>query len=172
MSDPYMSQIHMTGFNFAPRNYAKCDGQLLAINQYQALFSLLYTMYGGDGRTTFGLPDLRGRTPTYFGGAVRQGMSYGFEKIVLNTNNLPHHTHQAQATTNDGQGSGRAPIFGKLLAKGTTARMQYRNSLDTPVALNSASLEASGGDGWHDNMQPSTVINFIIALQGAYPSRN
>lgn len=172
MSDPYISQIHMVAFNFPPVGYAKCDGTLIPINQNPALYSLINTMYGGDGVTSFALPDLRGRTPTHFGGGVYQGASYGFEQVRLAPGNLPHHTHVAQASTSDAESGGRVPFFGQLLAKGQETTMQYRNSLDSPVTLNSASVQAAGGDGWHNNMQPSTVINFIIALQGMYPSRS
>ena len=171
MSDPYMSQIHMVGFNWAPRNYALCSGQILAVSQYQALFSLLGNQYGGDGISTFGLPNLCGRTPVGQSGSQRIGSYGGYEYWQLNPENLPSHTHQVQATTNQGEGSSRSPVFGKLLAMAVDPIAQYRNDKEFPVTLNPAAVKWGGGDAGHNNMQPSLVINFIISLAGYYPSR-
>lgn len=165
MSEPFIGEIRMSGFNFAPRGYAMCDGQTLPINQNQALFSLLGVIFGGDGRTNFKLPDLRGRAPMHAGGFP--GANGGQEAVTLNESQIPPHRHGTQATSDaatdlnpDGKvfataAGGRAPLtpFG---AAGD-------------AALNS--LSATGGQG-HNNMQPYLPISFYIALTGIFPPRN
>lgn len=158
--------------NFAPRGWALCDGQLLAVSQNDALFSLLGTIYGGDGRTTFGLPDLRGRVPIHAGSGPglsprRLGAKFGSEEITLTVNQLPAHTHALQVT-NDAA-SAQQP------ANGVYARAQIDAYLrdNNPDANNMASgvITAVGGSRSHTNIQPFLCVNFIIALFGIYPSR-
>ncbi|HEX7339126.1 MAG TPA: tail fiber protein [Rhodanobacteraceae bacterium] len=168
MSDPFLGQIMLAGFNFAPRGYATCDGQLLPIAQNQALFALLGTMYGGDGRTTFGLPDLRGRTPLGFSNDIPQGAAAGSETVTLVASQLPMHVHDAQAST--AAGATRNPagnVFG-----GSGTENLYAPTGQSPVPLNASTIAVTGGSQPHDNMQPFNVLNFCIALQGIFPSRS
>ncbi|RMF80915.1 MAG: phage tail protein [Chloroflexi bacterium] len=172
MSEPFLAEVRMVGFNFAPRGWALCDGQILPINQNQSLYSLLGTTYGGDGRTSFALPDLRGRTPIHVGqsngGAFHQlGSKGGEETHTLTAAEMPAHDHQLQGTdtvaaqsddpTNHLLASSSQPAYGQF----TTA-----------VAMDPASVANAGGGQAHDNMQPYLVVNFVIALQGLFPSRN
>lgn len=174
MSEPFLAEIKIVGFNFAPRGYAFCDGQILPIAQNQSLYSLLGTTYGGDGRTTFALPDLRGRVPVHFGPAPAPtlGQQGGEENHVLTPPELPSHTHGAQATTTTPAGTGQS---GALLAPGASGGRRpvvpygSRQGL-TPLAPGSVS-GGGAGEG-HENMQPFTVLNFCIALQGIFPSRS
>lgn len=172
MSEPFVGEIRMFAGNFAPRGWAFCDGQLLAVSQNDALFSLLGTIYGGDGRTTFGLPDLRGRIPIHAGTGPglsnrRLGAKSGSEAVTLTVNQLPSHTHSMQATTNS---STTASPTNNVLAK--TATFDAFTS-DTPtINLNTASISSVGGSRSHTNLMPALCINFIIALTGIYPSRN
>lgn len=164
MTEPFLSEIRMFGFNFAPRGWAFCDGQILPINQNQALYALVGTMYGGDGRTSFALPDLRGRVPAHPGNGLVQGERDGTETVTLTSAQLPAHTHTATAVTtaNSNAPAGRRPAQ----VPGAHA---WAN--ETPNTTMTASRGA-GGNQAHDNMQPSTVISFCIALQGIFPSRN
>jgi microcystin-dependent protein len=170
MSDPYLAEIKIVGFNFAPRGWAFCDGQILPINQNQALYSLLGTTYGGDGRTTFALPDLRGRTPIHMGtgsGLTQRnlGSRSGEERHSLTVNEIPSHTHVARASSV----SGDAPVpTGNVLAAANNAYGPPNNL--TP--LHAGSLAASGAGQGHENMQPYLTLSFCIALQGLFPSRN
>jgi microcystin-dependent protein len=171
MSEPFIGEIKMFAGNFAPRNWAFCDGQLLAISQYDALFSLLGTTYGGDGRTTFGLPDLRGRLPIHMGSgpglSTRPiGQKSGQETVSLTAAQVPAHTHQMMATEDAGETTDPS---GQVLAQATDD-IYSTASPDTSMA--SAAISASGGSQPHDNIQPFLCIHFIIALFGIYPSRN
>jgi microcystin-dependent protein len=171
MADPFIGEITMFGGNFAPRNWAFCDGQLLSIAQNQALFALLGTTYGGDGRTTFGLPDLRGRIPIHVGsGPGLSGRSWGQrggqETVTLATQQLPSHQHIQQGTDSDATSAD--PTDG-LAAK---AQNVTYNSSGSPADMNAASVQAAGGSQPHDNMQPYLCVNFVIALFGIFPSRN
>jgi microcystin-dependent protein len=158
--------------NFAPRGWAYCDGQLLAVSQNDALFSLLGTIYGGDGRTTFGLPDMRGRIPIHAGSgpglsARRLGAKSGTEAETLTVNQLSAHSHPLQGTDqlgNTPNPSGNAP------AKSTAADA-YINEVPG-AAMAAGAVTAAGGSRSHSNMQPYLAIHFIIALWGVYPSRN
>jgi microcystin-dependent protein len=171
MSEPFVGEIRMFAGNFAPRGWAFCDGQLLAVSQNDALFSLFGTTYGGDGRTTFGLPDMRGRVPIHAGAGPgltnrRLGAKGGSEKVTLTVNQMPSHTHQLKAST---QTADDAAPGGKVTAQSDTRL--YIN--DTPVvAMNGASITNVGGSGSHDNMIPFLCIHFIVALFGVYPSRS
>ena len=154
---------------FAPRSWAFCDGQLLPINQYQALFSILGTMYGGDGRTTFALPDLRGRFPLHAGNGPgltprQQGQRSGTETNTLNISQLPSHNHTLLGKE---EGNSDDPNGGYVAGNGTNS---FGSSSD--VNLNTAAVGNTGSNQPINNMPPYTGIRFIIALQGVYPSRN
>jgi len=166
MSEPFLAEVKIVGFNFPPRGYATCDGQLLPINQNQSLFSLLGTIYGGDGETTFALPDLRGRTPIHESSDHALGQRAGEEGHALSESELPAHTHVLQGTDNDAT-EFRAP--GNVLARATNTVYGPPSGL---TALASNAVAPAGSGSAHSNMQPYTVLNYIIALQGVFPSRN
>lgn len=166
MSDPYVGEIRVFGCNYAPRGWALCNGQLLPISQNQALFALLGTTYGGDGRTTFALPDLRGRTPLHTGNGVSLGQSAGEETHTLIVSEMPMHTHLVSGTNADAAAG--SPAGGVWAASGA-------NPFSTAApntAMNGGSLAASGNSQPHSNMQPYLTMNFCIALTGIFPSRN
>ena len=169
MSEPFLAEVRIVGFNFAPRGWAFCDGQILPINQNQSLYSLLGTTYGGDGRTTFALPDLRGRAPIHVGssGAADhpQGQKGGEEEHALDVNEMPQHRHDWRA--NDGSGDSPIPIDNRLASFNNA----YRGGQDL-VSLHSDTLASTGSGNGHYNMQPCLALNFCIALQGLFPSRN
>jgi microcystin-dependent protein len=173
MSEPFVGEIRMFGGSFAPRSWALCDGQLLAVNQNDALFSLLGTTYGGDGRTTFGLPDLRGRIPLHAGSGPgltprSLGSRSGTESNTLNANQLPAHNHIFNGTTNP---AGDTSPAGNL--PGTAAGSNlYNNASANLVAMDADMVATNGGGGSHNNVMPFLCVNFIIALFGIYPSRN
>lgn len=174
MAEPFVGQVIMAGFNFAPRTYATCDGQLLSIAQNTALFSLLGTQFGGDGRVTFGLPDLRGRTPLHQGQGPgltprTMGEQAGSENVTLISTEMPMHNHLV-STTNVAGALG-TPNGNFLGAISDTAVSLYRPTADGSV-LNPQSIGLAGGNQPHNDMQPYLVINFCIALQGIFPSRN
>ena len=169
MSEPFLAEVRIVGFNFAPRGWAFCDGQILPINQNQSLYSLLGTTYGGDGRTSFALPDLRGRTPIHVGSSNGTshalGQKSGQEAHTLSAAEMPQHTHGMRASAS----SGNSPIpANNVLASFNNG---YRDSTNlTPLAAGTAAN--SGGGQGHENMQPYLAVNFCIALQGLFPSRN
>ena len=172
MSEPFVGEIRMFAGNFAPRGWALCDGQLLAVSQNDALFSLLGTIYGGDGRTTFGLPDLRGRIPVHAGQGPglserRLGAKGGAEQVTVTVNQLPSHTHPAQAS--DDLGTTPNPA-GAAPAKSTTVDA-YAASAPT-VDMSTQAVTSVGGSQSHTNLQPFLCVHFIIALVGIYPSRH
>lgn len=172
MSEPFVGEIRMFAGNFAPRGWAFCDGQLLAVSQNDALFSLLGTIYGGDGRTTFGLPDLRGRIPIHAGHGPglserRLGAKGGAEKVTVTVNQLPSHTHQLKASSELAQ---QASAQGNVLARNPTFDLFRVPS--PPANLSSESVTSVGGSRSHTNLMPFLCINFIIALVGIYPSRH
>jgi len=174
MAEPFIGQIIMSGFNFAPRGYATCDGQLLSIAQNTALFSLLGTQFGGDGRVTFGLPDLRGRVPVHQGqgpGLTNRvmGEESGQETHTLISTEMPMHNHLF-STTNVSGALG-TPNGNFLAASSDSNVALYRPTADGS-ALNPQSIGLAGGNQPHNNMQPYLVINFSIALEGIFPSRN
>ena len=173
MSEPFIGQIMMVGFNFAPRGWANCDGQLLPISQNTALYSLLGTTYGGDGVNTFALPDLRGRVPVHMGTGLglttrKIGQRSGQEEVVLNEAQMPSHTHSLQAQ-NDAA-SVDTPGGNYLAQRGRPDI--YDSDSDKLVQMGASAIEATGGSQGHDNMQPYLVLNFVIALDGIYPERN
>ena len=165
MSEPFLAEIKIVSFNFAPRGWAFCNGQLLPINQNQALFSLLGTTYGGDGRTTFALPNLQGRMPIHVGGGFTLGQAAGEQAHTLSMSEMPAHAHAAIGSSN--AGSTPDPTNAYWAA---TAASAYSNNPDTPMAPQA--LANAGGSQPHGNMSPYLVLNFVIALQGIFPSRN
>lgn len=175
MSEVFLGQIMPTGFDFAPRGFALCDGQLLPISQNQALFSLLGTQYGGDGISTFALPDLRGRAavgagvsadPAWSPPTVQMGQRGGTESVALSASSLPSHSHVLQADT--AAGTALKPAD-KLYATSTTALYAGGGA---QVPLHASTVAPVGGGGAHENMQPYQVISYCIAMTGIFPSRN
>jgi microcystin-dependent protein len=165
MTSPFMSEIRIMSFNFAPKGWAQCNGQLLPINQNQALFSLLGTTYGGDGRVTFGLPNLQGRTPVSMNNGFVLGQIGGEVAHTLLIPEIPTHTHQWNATTNGGNvATPQNNLFGTFANLYTAAT--------NLTSLIPASISNTGGSQAHVNMQPYLVLNFCIALQGIFPSQN
>jgi microcystin-dependent protein len=167
MGTPYLGEIRLVSFNFAPKGWALCNGQLLPINQNQALFSLLGTMYGGDGRVTFALPNLQTRTALHRGNGLVQGQVVGSESVTLSISQMPAHNHVVQATSaNATTNTGAA---GLAYAKaGTSIYGPFAN----PVATAPGNVSAVGGSQPHENRQPFLVLNACIALQGIFPSQN
>ncbi len=165
MSEPFLGEIKIMAFNYAPRGWALCNGQQLPINQNQALFALLGTTYGGNGQTTFALPDLRGRTPLHHGAQFTQGQVVGETAHTLNTSEMPAHTHTLSGSST--QGTINAPV-GAL--PGKSAQNAY--GATNLVAMNPAVVTNTGGSQPHNNLQPYLVLNFCIALQGIFPSQN
>lgn len=167
MADAFIGEVRMFSFNFAPRNWATCDGQLLPINQNQALFSLLGTTYGGNGTTNFALPDLRGRTPLHFNNTYPLGQKAGEPAHTLTVQELPTHSHSLQGTTADATANTPG---GNLLAKTDSANPLYDSA--SLVAMDASSIGAAGGSQPHENMQPYLTINFSIAIFGIFPPRS
>jgi microcystin-dependent protein len=181
MSDPYLGEVRMFGGNFAPQGWALCNGQTLAISENDALFVLLGTTYGGDGQTTFGLPDLRGRVPMHQG--TGQGLSPrvmgqigGEESVTITMTTMPAHSHGVNATTAAGSLSGPGPTALPATPTGGTAATSLyvvpgtSSFVQAPMAA--TSIGYTGGNQPHDNMMPFLCATFIIALQGIFPSRN
>jgi len=173
MAEPFIGEIRMFAGNFAPRGWAFCDGQLLAISQNAALFSLLGTIYGGDGRTTFGLPDLRGRIPIHTGQGPgmtpRQlGAKGGSEQVTLTINHLPVHEHQARSL--DKPGDSGNPENRHWAA--TSVSPPYYSNAGPDLDMDFGALTSAGGGQAHSNIMPYLCVNFIIALVGIFPSRN
>jgi len=166
MAEPFLSEIRIMSFSFAPKGWALCDGQLLPINQNQALFSLLGTTYGGDGRVNFGLPNLQGRVPIHMGGGHTLGELGGEQAHTLSISELPTHVHVLNGTSNNGTAIVAA---GNLLAGSAT---QLYHAADANLAaMSPTSVQNIGGSQAHLNMQPFLVLNFSIALQGIFPSQ-
>jgi len=166
MAEPFLSEIRMFSFGFPPKGWALCDGQLLPINQNQALFSLLGTTYGGDGRVNFGLPNLQGRVPIHMGSGHTLGERGGEQGHTLSISELPTHTHTLNGTSSTGT---LVIAAGNLL--GTSPSQMYQAPDNNLVAMNPASIANVGGSQAHLNMQPFLVLNFSIALQGIFPSQ-
>lgn len=169
MSEPYLSEVKLTPFHFAPKGWALCNGQLLPINQNQALFALLGTTYGGNGQTNFALPNLRGRVLLHHGNGHTMGEAAGATAVTLNAQQLPQHSHGVVARTGPGNAD---PGPAQSLAAVPDAYALPAVATGSLTALNPASVTSTGGSQAHTNMQPYTVLNYIIALQGIFPSQN
>lgn len=168
MSEPFLAEIRMFGFHFAPRGFALCDGQILPINQNQSLYSLLGTTYGGDGRSNFALPDLRGRTPVHPDN-IRQGEKGGEENTALSIAHIPPHTHAVSATGNQASDSS---VAGNVLSSQARHGIAMYNNTGSRTPLHGNTVTQAGGGQAHNNMQPYLTISFVIALRGTFPSRN
>ncbi len=164
MAEPFLGEIRIMSFPFAPKGWALCNGQLLPINQNQALFSLLGTTYGGNGQTTFALPDLRTRVPIHMGTNHILGQAAGEKAHTLAVGELPAHTHALSANGADGTAN---TALGNLLAKSLANVYAAPQAL---VAMNPATVQPVGGGQPHENMMPFLTLNFCIALQGIFPS--
>jgi microcystin-dependent protein len=166
VSNPYVGEIRLVGFNFAPENWLLCDGRLLSIAQNETLFSLIGTTYGGDGETNFALPDLRGRAPVHSGGSSSYviGEIGGVENVTLTGSQLPAHTHpvSAQATNGNTSSPSGASFAGSSAGQYTASS----TGLTAPI------LQTAGGSQPHDNLMPYVCANWIISLYGIYPSQN
>ena len=172
MSEPFLGEIRMLGFNFAPQGWAPCNGQLLSISQNTALFSLLGTTYGGDGTTTFALPDLRSRVPVGQGqgpalSSYVEGQAGGAETVTLTAIQMPGHTHVVKASSS---AAGSDQPEGRALAR--SASHIYAAKPDTSTVMNADMLGDAGGSQPHDNIQPYLAVNFCIALTGVFPARS
>jgi microcystin-dependent protein len=168
--EPFLGQILLVAFSFAPKGWALCNGQLLPINQNQALFSLLGTYYGGDGRTNFALPNLQGRVPLHQGNTHVIGSSGGAESVALTVNNLPSHTHVANCSSLAGSSASPAGHFWAETAKGGSVSSSYGTTANAQMAA--TAIGSTGGGAPVSVMQPYLTLNFIIALQGIFPSQN
>jgi microcystin-dependent protein len=168
MAEPFLSEIRLMSFEFAPKGWAQCNGQLLPINQNQALFSLLGTTFGGDGRVNFALPDLRGRTPIHVGAGHTLGERGGEQAHTLSIAEGPQHTHAVAASSN-AQGGSATPN-GNYLGGGNNAYLPAAGG--TLTTMLAATVTNTGGSQAHLNMQPFLTLNFCIALQGIFPSPN
>lgn len=167
MGTPYLGEIKVISFNFAPKGWALCNGQLLPINQNQALFSILGTTYGGDGRVNFALPNLRGRAAMHTGSGFTIGERGGEEAHTLTVQELPAHVHLPKA--DPGLPTATSPAGNLWAAQSANG---YTTSLVTPVAMSPQSISSVGGSQPHLNLPPYVVLNFVIALQGVFPTRN
>jgi microcystin-dependent protein len=167
VAEPFLSEIRIFSFNFPPKGWALCNGQLLPINQNQALFSLLGTTYGGDGRVNFALPNLQGRTPMHMGNGHTLGERAGEQSHIVTVSEMPAHTHVANASSAAGNDPNPS---GKLLA--SPLNQTYRPAGTGMVAMHGSSVGNVGGSQPHLNMQPFLTLNFCIALQGIFPSQN
>jgi len=170
MSEPFLSEIKIVSFNFPPKGWAECNGQFLPINQNQALFSLLGTTYGGNGQTTFALPNLRGQVPIHMGNGHTLGEAAGATAVTVNIQQLPTHLHQMQATSVQAQNNTNSAAPTRVLANSNFSFAW--NAPNNLQAFDPSSVTNLGGSQPHNNMMPYLVLNFIIALQGIFPSQN
>ena len=176
MSEPFIGEIKIVGFSFPPRSWADCNGQLLPINQNEALFSLLGTFYGGDGRTTFALPDLRGRFPMHVGTGAgltprTQGQKAGTETVTMNVNQMPSHNHAGTVVSSTAEGDRTDPA-GAYPARPEDPVQPYGGAGGGTMAAGGVQIGNTGGNQAVDNMPPFLVVRFVIALVGLYPSRS
>ena len=167
MGTPFLGEIKIISWNFAPKGWALCNGQQLPINQNQALFSLLGTMYGGNGQTTFALPNFRGRVPVHQGAGHNVGEAAGTSAVTVNIQQMPAHNHFVNVSNT--QATGANPTTDDIIAKSVA---QSCGSFSNTVAMNAGMIPNVGGSQPHENRQPYLVLNFIIALQGVFPSQN
>jgi microcystin-dependent protein len=167
MTEPFLGEVRLLSFNFAPKGWALCNGQLLPINQNQALFSLLGTTFGGNGQTTFALPNLQGRTPIEVGNGYFLGQSGGEQTHTLSVAELPGHTHTLNATS----ANPTATVPAGTLGYARSGTLMYGAAANL-VAMSAQAVGNAGGSQPHLNMQPFLTLNFCIALQGTFPSPN
>ena len=168
MGTPYLGEVRIVSFNFAPRGWALCNGQTLPINQNQALFALFGTIYGGNGQTTFALPNLQGRAPIHFGGGFDQGQAGGEVNHTLTVQELPGHNHTPQGV------AANAAVASPAGAAWATTTLAGNEPFAAAAngAMAAGAIQAAGGGQSHANLQPYLVLSFIVALQGIFPSRN
>jgi len=176
MADPFVAEIRLFPFNFAPTGWAQCNGQLLPLSQNTALFSLLGTIYGGDGKSTFALPDLQGAAAMFWGQgnglSLRdEGESGGSQTVTLLTSEMPVHVHTVNAKIAGGQAVPTGLVWGTSSAAKAAANF-YAPAAPSPVAMNPGALSIAGSNFPHNNMPPYLTLNFCIALQGVYPPRS
>jgi microcystin-dependent protein len=169
MGTPFLSEIRIMSFNFAPKGWALCNGQTLPINQNQALFSLLGTTYGGNGQTTFALPNLQGRTAMHMGQGHTLGERGGEEAHTVIMNEMPAHIHPATADVKSGDNNSFTPANAYIADTGST--LLYSAGSNNMVAMSSQMVTSIGGSQPHENRQPFLTLNFCIALQGIFPSQ-
>lgn len=180
MTDQFIAEISIVSFNFAPRYWALCNGQLLPINQNQALFSLVGTMYGGNGTTNFALPNLRGRAPIHMGAGYHIGQTGGQASHILTVSEIPSHVHDIKkspagflpAKAKTGTIANKTVPEGNYFAENATETRRFSNRSDSNLGNGIPTLGNTGGSQAHNNMQPYLVLNYIIALSGIFPSRN
>ena len=170
MAEPFLSEIRIFSFNYNPKGWAFCNGQLLPINQNQALFSLLGTTYGGDGRVNFALPNLRGRVPIHTGNGHTLGEAAGSTSVTISQQTMPQHQHIAQATTAQAAAGTNSAAPARALAQSNFSAAWAAGANFQPFAPNA--ITNVGGSQAHTNMMPYLVLNFCIALQGIFPSQN
>lgn len=166
MSEPYLGEIRLFANNFAPKGWALCQGQILSIQQNSALFSLLGTTYGGNGTTTFALPDLRGRVPIHFNSTFPLGAAQGEASHTLTNSEMPAHTHMASGSSTASQPTPNNQVWG------TDTSVNLYGTATALTTMNAGAISTTGGSQAHSNMQPYLVLNYCIALQGIYPTRN
>ncbi len=181
MGEPYLGEISLGGWNFAPHGFALCNGQLLPISQNTALFSLLGTDFGGDGQSTFALPDLRGRVPVHMGqgpglSSYNIGQAGGAETVTLTLGQLPSHNHYMYVNSGGPTTSNPGGAFlasGPYTGSGPNAtELKLYNPGNNGAQLNSSAIDNAGGNQGHSNIQPFLAVTYVIAMQGIYPSRN
>jgi microcystin-dependent protein len=175
MSTPFLGEIKMFGGNFAPKGYALCNGQLLAINQNTALFALVGTFYGGNGTTNFALPDLQSRVPLHMGqgpglSSYDIGQSGGVENVTLATTEIPSHSHNLNELA--ASANSKTPVGAMVPANVSGTNTNIYSSAATDSTMRAGIIGSGGGSQPHNNIQPYLVLNFIIALEGIFPSRN
>ena len=174
MSQPYVGEIRMFAGNFAPAGWMFCEGQLLPISEYETLFNLIGTTYGGDGQSTFALPDLQSRVPVHAGNGFSQAQTGGTETVTLSTAQIPAHSHSVQVA---GPGNANTPAGNVVLSSqgegsGKTAPAYAAVNAATQLALAPQTIAPDGGSQPHDNMIPYLAVNFILSLFGVFPSQN
>lgn len=175
MSEPFLGEIRMFGFQFAPEGWAMCNGQTLSISQNTALFSLLGTMYGGNGTTTFQLPNLQSRVPIHQGqgpglSSYVMGQSSGAETVTLTSSEIPSHNHLLNCNTAGGNAASPQNSYPAVESTGTS--LDYNTAATSGATMNAGAIALTGGGEAHTNIQPYLCVNFCIAMEGVFPSRN
>lgn len=165
MAEPFLGEIRLFSFNFAPKGWALCNGQFLPINQNQALFALFGTTYGGNGQTTFALPNLRGRVPIHMGNGHTMGEAAGASSVTVSQNQMPEHSHMVLAS-----GAEATSTRPRTYTWAASTALPYSSQVN--VAMNPASVSNTGGSQAHENRQPYLVLNYCVALMGIFPSQN